>query len=169
MKSKLLIAISLGVLIAACHKENSTVAPSTQQTNAKPHYAFRDSTDTAGSLFISTNIANNMISSYLQSINSTASDSNIHSFSISADSLRAYLANPAIKNVKLMFAHTQNYINAGNFGVYSGFQTGALTIVIAAYDSVGNYIYYGGNAVLDHCAPCPYSCASGTAGNDLLQ
>jgi len=169
MKSKLLIAISLGILIAACHKENSTVAPSTQQTNAKPHYAFRDSTDTAGSLFIPVAVANNMIGSYLYSINSASSDSDIHSFSISADSLRAYLANPAIKNVKLMFAHTQNYINAGNYGVNSGFKTGALTIVIAAYDTFGNYIYYGGNAVLDHAIPCPYSCASGTAGNDLLE
>ena len=169
MKSKLLVVLCMGVVIFACNKEKSEVTPVTQKSYPAHHYAGRmpDSTDTVSS-FISTNVANQMISSYLCSINAAQNDSDIQSFSINANSLRAYLANPAITNVKLMFAHTMNYINAGNACQYAGFQSGALTIVIAANDVNGNYIYSQGE-VLDHLAPCPYTCLSGAAGNNLLQ
>jgi hypothetical protein len=44
-----------------------------------------------------------------------------------------------------------------------------MTIVIAGYNNSGEYVYYNNNYVLDHCAPCPYSCPSGAAGSYLLQ
>jgi hypothetical protein len=171
MKNRLLVALFTGIAILACNKDKFTETPKTPKSNNPPHSAARftgDSTETATSQFISMSVANQMITSYLYSINSTANDTDIRSFTVSADSLRAFLANTSIKNVKLIFAHTMSYINAGNSGVNAGYQSGALTIVIAAYDTSGNYVYYGGN-VLDHLIPCPYTCPSGSAGNDLLQ
>ena len=171
MKSRLLAALCLGIAIVACNKDKSVVAPATQKIKSLPHYAHRipvDSTDTGGSKFISANIANAMIGSYLYSINSTANDTDVRSFSVNADSLRAYLSNTSITNVKFIFAHTQSYMNSGNTGVYAGYQSGALTIIIAAYDTAGKYVYYNG-CVLDHLVTCPYTCPNGDAGNDLLQ
>jgi hypothetical protein len=110
-----------------------------------------------------------MINSYLYSINSQQNDSDVRSYIINADSLRAYLSNAEIKNVKLMFAHTLAYIDAGQTGMPAGYQSGALTIVIAGYDATGDYTYYGGGYVLDHAVPCPYTCAPGDAANPLLQ
>jgi hypothetical protein len=169
MKSRLFIVLCLGVTIFACNKDKSAVTPVTQNSVPGHHYAGRisDTTDTVSS-FISIDVANKMISSYLCSINASQNDSDIQSCSINADSLRAYLSNPAITNVKLMFAHTMTWINAGNSCKYAGFQSGALTIVIAANDVNGNYIYYQGE-VLDHIVPCPYTCPPGNAGNNLLQ
>jgi len=179
MKNKLVIALCLGAAIVACNKDkdNSVVTPvstttttNNQKAATNPHNVsrFTDTTTTVYSSFIAPGTANIMISSYLTSINSGENDSDVTSFSYNADSLRAYLANPAVTSVKLMFAHTMAYINAGNMGVYAGYQSGAMTIVIAAYDVNGNYIYYGGN-VLDHGCPCPYTCPTGAAGNNLLQ
>lgn len=122
--------------------------------------------DSLGCKFIPVDIANQMIGSYLSSV-SGSSDA-VKSFSLDADSLRAYLSDPSIKNIKLVFAHTQAYMAAGNTGVNAGYQSGALTIVIACYDSLGNYIYHNGS-VLDHVLPCPASCPPGNAGNSLLQ
>ena len=171
MKSKLFIALCLGIAIAACKKDNAVDPVTTHQSGTSNHRSGQrfsgDSTDTVSS-YITMNVANQMISSYLCSINATQNDTDIQSFSVNADSLREYLANPAITNVKLMFAHSMSWINAGNSCQYAGYQSGALTIVIAAYDANGNYIYYQGE-VLDHMAPCPYTCPPGAAGNNLLQ
>jgi hypothetical protein len=169
MKNRLFTALFLGVIIAACNKENSAVTPSIQRTHSA-HAAYRlpaTMQDTATSRFIPLDSANEMISSYLYSISYGNNDTDVRSFSVNADSLRAYLSDPSIKNVKLVFAHTLNYINAGNKGVYAGYQTGAMTIIIAAYNGEGNYVYHGGQ-VLDHLAPCPYACPTGVASNDLL-
>ncbi len=168
MKRKLLVAFCLGSAIVACRKDSDTVTTAkSQSVTHKAAGRYYDSTAVSSS-FITQSVANQMISSYLSSINSAQNDSDIHSFSVNADSLRAYLENPAIKNVKLMFAHTMNYISAGNTGLNAGYNSGALTIVIAGNDSLGNYIYYRG-CVLDHIAPCPYTCDIGYAGGDLLQ
>jgi hypothetical protein len=170
MKSRIFATLGLSIAILACNKEKpvvvstSKIAPvlkSSSRLSPLPANA-------GSSRFISTELANTMISSYLYSINSTQNDSDVRSFTVNADSLRAFLQNISVKNVKLIFAHTKNYIDSGYTGKYAGYQSGALTIIIAAYDTAGNYIYYAGN-VLDHLAPCPFSCPSGTAGNDLLQ
>lgn len=190
MNRKLVIALSFVFVILACHKDRSSVGPATNtasHSQTKSHYAAKGNDSTANSAFITMDDANQMINSYLYSIandsNNTSQTPDIHSFSINADSLRAYLANPQITNVKLFFAHTMDYINAGNFGQYAGYQSGAITIILAAYDAKGNYVYYlqggvaGGQAatggatnyVLDHCVPCPANCPQGVAGGDFLQ
>ena len=171
MKNRLFTALCIGLALTACNKENSGVAPSPRKSHVASGAAYRLPTslaDTANSKFIPVDSANEMISSFLYSIGSSGNDSDVRSFTVNADSLRNYLNNNDIKNVKLIFAHTLNYMHAGYYGQYAGYQAGAITIVIAGYDNAGNYIYHGGN-VLDHVAPCPYSCPSGSAGNDLLQ
>lgn len=168
MKNRLFIAMCLGIAIVACHKENSENAPSPAHTHSTKRLTTSEVMDTLSSAFITPAVANTMISSYLYSINSSVNDTDIHSISVNADSLRALLSNTSITNVKLIFAHSLNYINAGNTGQYAGYQAGALTIIIAAYDNSGNYVYYNGN-VLDHLAPCPYTCPIGNASNDYLE
>jgi len=171
MKNKLFIALFLGIAIVACKKDHSVDPATTHQSGTTNHRSGQrfsaDSTDTMSS-FITMDVANKMISSYLCSIGGNQNDTDIQSFSVNADSLRAYLSDPTITNVKLMFAHTMSWINAGNSCQYAGFQSGALTIVIAAYGANGNYIYHNGE-VLDHMVPCPYTCPSGSAGSNLLQ
>src|SRR5436305_263075 len=125
MKNRLFVALCIGLAIAACSKNNSTVKPVTPLSQTGGHLGGKftgDTADLSGSRFIKVSDANLMISSYLNSINSTANDSDIRSFSIDADSLRAYLSNSSIKNVKISFAHTLSYISAGNGGKYAGYQ-----------------------------------------------
>ncbi len=177
MKKTLLVILVLCITVAACRKDNTKdstmVTPSTTNGNngTTQQTAARLPMGMAGgvsSQFIPVNVANEMINSYLNSINYTMNDTDIRSFSVNADSLRALLANTSIKNVKLVFAHTMNYINAGYAGVPAGYQAGAMTIIIAGYDVSGNYVFYNGSSVLDHLTPCPYSCIAGSAGNPLF-
>lgn len=176
MKKLLFTALCVGIAILACNiiacNKEKTTQVVTPKNNALPHMAGRnyaDSVDTAGSKFISVSVANEMIGSYLYSINSGSNDTDLRSFSVNLDSLKAYLSGTNAKSIKLIFAHTMAYINAGNYGVNAGYQSGAITLIIAAYDSAGNYVYYNGSNVLDHLAPCPYSCPPGNAGNTLLE
>ena len=176
MNRTLLFAICMAIFSMACNKSESKVAPAAAASGATnntadPHFAKRDSV--SNSVFISMDDANEMITSYLKSINTNASANSdfgpdVKSFSIDADALRAYLEDPNVKKVKVCFAHTLNWIDAGNSGQSAGYKSGAMTLVLVGYDANGNYIYHNG-AVLDHAAPCPYSCPPGQAGNDLLQ
>jgi len=129
------------------------------------------SSSAAGSGFISTDSANKMISSYLNSI-SGSSDTNLHAIIFNADSLRLMLNSTAqgrITSLKVMLAHTLPYINGGGQDQNCGYKSGQLTLVIAGYNADGDYIFYPATQVLDNGMPCPTSCpTSGTASNDLL-
>ena len=125
--------------------------------------------------FIPKDSANKMIGSYQSSIHgSSGSDSNLNSLIIDVKKLEDYInqtstTGKAVK-IKLMFAHTLSYINNGGMGVNCGYQTGKLTMVLATYDSAGNYIYKNGTMVMDNMQPCPSYCpVTGTAANNLLQ
>lgn len=179
MNRKFIFTLCVIVAIAACRKDRSEIVPAqssaatTTTSSHNPHNAAKTTDDsTIGSLFITKSVANQMISSYVSSIgtvNATSCGINdLKSFSIDADSLREYLSDPKIKNIKLVFGHTMKYINGGHTGQFSGMQSGALTIIVAGYDSNGNYIYHGSDMVLDHAMPCPYSCGNGQASLDLL-
>lgn len=153
--TKIIAAASLVLLFAACNQ--------TSQNKTEADYSH----------FIPADTANIMIGSYLKSIepDSSSQGENLYSLIMSADELRTYLnLNPEIKDVKFMFAHTMEYINAGNMGKPAGYKSGALTIVVAGYNREGNYIFAPHNSVLDHCAPCPNYCpVSGTASSNLLK
>jgi hypothetical protein len=159
--------------VVACSKESSEVNPGAKR-KATAFARLDFPSDSSKCQFIPVDSANKMINSYLYSINSTVNDSDLRSLIINADSIRAYLnVNPNIRNVKIMFAHTLNYINAGYGGQYAGYQSGALTIIMAGYDGSGNYVYMSmgsGAMVIDHALPCPASCpGAGTAAYDILE
>ena len=117
--------------------------------------------------------ANMMILSYLNSINYTNNDSDLHSLIVDAEALRAYLTEDSsgrsIQKIKIMFAHTMDYINSGGANQNAGYQSRKLTIVLAGYDYKGDYIYFGDNQVMNRFAPCPHLCPElGTAALDTF-
>ena len=125
------------------------------------------------STFIPKDSANKMISSYLGSINYPGNDSDLRSIIIDVKQLADYMkeASSAGKctKIKLMFAHTLKYINNGGKDQNCGYQSGKLTLVLALYDSAGNYIYKNGNCVLDNMQPCPAYCpVTGTAAQNTF-
>lgn len=113
--------------------------------------------------------ANKMIQSYLTSIGKDTDNANIQSLIVDAGTLRKYLSDTSIKKVKIMFAHTLDYINSGHEGQPAGYTPFAFTIVISGYDSEGNYVLAPGNMVPDHAEPCPTNCPTiGNAANALI-
>lgn len=152
--------------------------PSSQQDNPTGDSTAPGITTLGGSgdsnaAFIQKDTANKMIRSYLTSVGAPGNDSNLRSLILDASSLRSYLntdpEGKKITKMKVMFAHTQSYINAGNTGRNCGYKSGALTVVLAGYDSAGNYVLYPGNMVMDRAVPCPSNCPSvGSASSDLI-
>src|SRR5690606_7103975 len=89
---------------------------------------------------------------------------------LEAELLRQYLDNANISHVKIMFAHSRSYIDSGHTGRDAGLRSDALTVIIAGYDSMGNYLYAPGGMVLNHATPCPRNCpATGTASSNLFE
>lgn len=129
------------------------------------------STMPANPYFIPVDSANKMLRSYLTSVNADIdSNKQLQALIMDADALREYLSNPSIKKVKVMFAHTLDYINAGHGGENCGYTPGQLTIIFAGYDSENNYIFAPGNLVPNRAKPCPTNCSvTGTAANMYLQ
>lgn len=123
----------------------------------------------ADSDFISADTANKMIQSYLTSIGKDSAGANIQSIIVDANSLRKYLDDTSIKKVKIMFAHTLDYINSGHNGQPAGYKPFAFTIVISGYNSNGDYVLAPGNMVPDRGQPCPTNCTTfGEAANPLI-
>lgn len=122
--------------------------------------------------YVQKDTANVMIESYLQSIapdTGEQSAPDLHSLIMDAEALREYLNNTEIKSVKFMFAHTLEYIDSGHQGQNAGYKSGALTLIVAGYDTNGNYIFSHGDRVPNHCTPCPEFCGKkGAAAGDLL-
>ena len=168
-KTLLMIGVSAFV-IAGCTQSDTT------NSQGKNIHKFRRSTLAAPSYsrFIPVDSANKMISSYLNSIDYQHNDTDLRSLIFNADSLVTYLTTTGLTNVKLMFAHSLEYINNGGQDKYAGYQSGALTLIVAGYDTSGNYVYYSYSStspgmVLDQSMPCPTSCpVTGTASSDLL-
>lgn len=131
------------------------------------------------SRFIPKDSANKMITSYLNSIGDSTSgtvtnDSDLRSLIIDVKALSDYCKQSSAAGykpvkMKLMFAHTLDYINSGRGNQNCGYQSGKLTLVVALYDSMGNYIYMNGNCVLDDLQPCPTVCpTTGSAAQNTF-
>lgn len=162
---KLLIVALLGFL-TACTSNNSEIKDTSSGENA-PMALMTTPPPIGSASFLGKDTANIMLESYRKgnSGDSTA----LSSLIIDADSLRAYLADTSIRNVKLMFAHTLNYIKNGGLNKNCGYRSGALTIVLSGYDAEGNYKYYNGNQVMDYFMPCPNTCPTqGTAQYNIF-
>ena len=116
--------------------------------------------------FMSVDTANRMIGSYLDG-NGTDTTA-LRSLQVDASLLRQLLADTTIKQLKLVLAHTVEYIDTGNEGHFAGCNSTALTLVVVGVDSFGNYVYGPGQSVIDRLRPCPYLCPLGTAAGNLL-
>ncbi len=164
---KLMVAGLLSMAtLASC--QNNANQENTQKDQVKTELAATpaDSLDTL-TTSIPVDSANKMINSYLTSISSQSNQ--LNSLIVDAGSLRNYLSNPNIKHVKLMFAHTLNYINSGHSGQNAAYTSGALTLIIAGYDANGNYVLDSKGGVEDNLGACPYNCpTSGTAASNTI-
>ena len=169
----LLFAASACVFTVCTSKKTSAAARKHSTPAATPAPAAAPAPAPAPSAIISLDSANKMLLSYLNSINYHVNDTDLRSVIFDASQLRNYLSNPMITNVKLMFAHTLDYINSGGKNNYAGYKSGALTLIVACYDANGNYVYDNAasySTVLDYGMPCPSSCpTAGTAAVDTFQ
>ncbi len=167
IRNILLLAI-ITTLIIGCDQPH----PSDGTTQSRRPKDLNARGDTSFSRFIPMDSANKMIGSYLNSINFATNDTDLRALMIDMDQLRLYTDSfgnqNRITHLKLFFAHTLEYINAGHANQFAGYKSGALTLVVAGYDTSGNYVYYSMNQVLEYCEPCPNSCPPGQAGNNLL-
>lgn len=171
MKKAMLLSAALFALFASCETPSGdaggkdSTASTTTTTDTRSMSA-----SAVDSSFIPVDSANKMIGSYLSSISSDST--NLKSIILNADALREYLTSDSGKNIssmKVMFAHTLPYINAGNKGVPCGYKSGDLTIILAGYDANGKYIYGPTKSVLDRGGPCPSFCPlNGQAASDIL-
>jgi len=180
MKKTLLTLATTALIFSACTDKGTQPKDNNNDhgnknciTVHKYHHGMADSDDSLTG-FISIDSGNKMIGSYLKSIDYTQNDTDLYSLIYSADSLRSYLSNPKVTKIKFMFAHTLEYINNGGLNQYAGYQSGALTLVLAGYDSNGNYVFYYAPKsqqamAMDHLSPCPNCCPrQGTAASPFL-
>lgn len=162
-KNVFVFALVATALIYGCKKE-SDPQPNSGNTSANSSYSGSGGgfslrgTDAHFSASIAVDSANRMIQSYLYSINYPANDSGLRSLSFSADSLRAYLSDPAITDVKFMFAHQPGYMNSGHFGQFAGMNPAALTVVIVGVSDDSKFILNKHQEVFEHLSPCPVYC-----------
>ncbi len=102
--------------------------------------------------------ANQMIESYLSSIGYPEKDDQIRSWILNADSLRLYLQDPSIKNIKVSLAHQMDYINRGLKGRKPTDGEIPETIILFGIDEDNNSVTMRGRA-MDNAVPCPRACA----------
>ena len=164
MKNFALFSLATILLISACSKDSDNFTPATPiqgpapqgnptYTGIKFRYSGADYSQP-----IPIDEANNMIQSYLTSINYPDNQTDLRSLTFDADTLRAYLADGRIKTVKFMLAHQPSYA-ATSYGVNAGMRANAITMVIVGLDETDKYIYNDNDMVYDHFAPCPTNCS----------
>ncbi|RYD52132.1 MAG: hypothetical protein EOP52_08115 [Sphingobacteriales bacterium] len=179
MRHSILITISLlltTLLVSACKKDSETVVTPTLVTTPNDgsyHPVNFTSSKTLAryasehySQSISIGAANEMISSYLSSVQFPTQDTAIRSFAFDADTLRSYLADTSIKTIRFHMAHTPTQIRSAP-GVYAGYNPQALTMIIVGYSENDVLIKNKHNGVYEHLYPCPHQCSGPTTG--LLQ
>lgn len=157
--------LSFAILISCNKKEaNNAVAnpaPVTVSNNYNPTHSAR----LAGpnySQSISMDMANNMIQSYLTSVNYPYTDTALRALSFDADTMRAYLKDTRIVTLKFVMAHQVAYSQA-SFGKYAGMKPGALTMIIVGLDENNVIIRNSYGGFYEHFDPCPASCPGGSS------
>lgn len=156
---KALFLPGLALFLFACNKKESitdTPLPSQPKTvNSLGSLARFSGPDYSQPISIA--LANEMIGSYLQSVNYPAQDTAIRSFAFDADSMRAYLADTSIKTIRFYMAHTPEYA-AQHTGVYAGVKPNALTLIVAGFTAGDLLRKNTSNGVYEHMFPCPERC-----------
>jgi len=151
-------------LFTSCQPEavKAPGADATQVTTPNPSVTHSNARITGNgySQSISLDEGNQMIASYLQSVNYPYQDTALRALSFDADTLRAYLADPSITTMKFYFGHQLSYLNSGTnrTGKYVGMKPGALTIIAVGLNDAGAVVRNKSNGVYEHAMPCPYVC-----------
>jgi hypothetical protein len=118
-------------------------------------------------VFVSQEEANDMIQGYLSGIDYPANDTSLRSLLYNADSLRSYLSDTSIHQLKLMFA--QDVSSDSHAAVSPACFGPGLTIVMVGVDANGDYRLYRGTQALNHGVPCPKNCmVSGSAAANTI-
>lgn len=165
---KSILLLTCAAVLWSCGKKTNTQSNNPSEDTTVVSNTAPLSVSYAG--FIPIDSANKMIGSYLSSIEAESSYDPLYSLLLDADELRVFLSDNDIHGVKVMLAHTLDYINNGNEGLPAGYKSGALTIVFAGYDVDGDYVYAPGDLVPNEANPCPPLCkANGTAVSNLLE
>jgi len=163
-KHKFILHVSFMLLIAAtpysCGKTSGATRNDTFKLQAlrSPTY---DPLILGYSMPIPDDTANRMIMSYLTSIDYTVNTNETRSLLFNADTMRHYLADTSIKEIKFFLAHNQEYINSGNEGQRPKPNMNALTIIPVGLDLSGNYVHPIPGMVYDRLQPCPDFCING--------
>jgi hypothetical protein len=174
-KTILLASAALAFAFTACNRQEAAVDPGAN--NVKTYTPNTSVMHNAGRLVgegfsksIAIDSANKMIGSYLSSVGYPYADTAVRSLAFNADTLRSYLGNPAITDVKFYLAHQLGWLNAatGNYGKNVGLQPGKLTIICVGLDNNGNVVRNHVDGVYEHAFPCPTTCGS-SASDPYLQ
>ena len=171
MKQTIILAsAALAFAFTACNRQEAPADPGAN--SVKTYVTNGGNISSAGRLVgegfsqsIAIDTANRMISSYLQSVGYPYADTTIRSLAFNADTLRAYLANPNITDVKLYLAHQITWLDGGpnRYGKNIGAQPGKLTVILVGLDNSGAVIRNSTNGVYEHALPCPASCSSSSS------
>ncbi len=166
-----LLFILLCISTAGCRKDAPAVTyatPAKGNLQPVPPSPDHDSVPIRSGSFIHYTDANDLIRSYLKSID-TFIIPQVRSFYLNADDLRTYLADAAVTELKIFLAHTGSIVNSGLRDKYSGLNHDALTLVMVGVDSRQNYVLHQKTAVINRISGCPSNCIiSGSAANDLI-
>lgn len=109
---------------------------------------------------VSVSTANGYITEFISDYFNTGK-APVKSMIMDAQLIRDYLADNTIENVKFMLGARDETVN--------GQTTQIFTLIVAGYDSNGDYVLTSSGNVLDHSDPCPDKCPTGgTAANDTI-
>ena len=154
-------------LIMGCTKNSSTIGstpvPASQSHVGRYGMYGHSNARYSGSGYsqsIPVDTANNMIQSYLFSVNYPTTDTALRSLTFDADTLRAYLKNSNIVTLKFMLAHQPDFVSTHGSGVYSGYDPNALTMVVVGLNDNDDYVLNSRNEVYEHFSPCPIYCTT---------
>jgi hypothetical protein len=165
---KKIFVLSLSLFsIYGCKKEASDDRIQAAPTNASAtgnagRYGLKGS-DYEYSASMPIDTANRMILSYLNSVHYPNVDTALRALTFNADSLREYLKNDEITDVKFIIAHQQAYMNSGHYGQYAGMNPQAITLIVVGVSADGGHILNNQNEVYEHFKPCPVLCSSGAS------
>lgn len=155
-------------IIAACAFTMACNQPADRKSVKDQDKTARNLSADDSPVFISVQEANDMIETYLASIDYPSNDTGLRSLLYNADSLRSYLSDTSIHQLKLMLAQNQTADASYSAGSSACFGEG-LTIIMAGVDANGNYRLYKGGVALNHGIPCPKNCmVSGTAAANTI-
>lgn len=159
------IGLSSLFLLAACHK-NETTAEATVPSWSN---AIMERDWGSTSHLVDAALANQLISSYLNSIDTITAYTPIKSFMVGVSELRDLLLDTNVTELKIFLAHHQDYLSNGNTDVYSGVDAQALTLVISGVNSTNDYVYLNTSNVINKIHGCPVNCRlTGSASADTL-